>query len=1447
MKKYYLLLFLLFLQIIVNAQQVTVDLSTGRNDNGTLMPINQIDPDWHISKPDGSIAQCNTRETYTGWAFADMGSGLPNSVWVTTNNYYSTDAYYNMISKPFSIPAGATGATLNLRSLSFARNWTFLVKKNTDGTETETQISATSSLSDGAKGWLNSRSPIVSNYALSSGNYYIKVKLYSVNNVRPSIDVNANVAYTPQSCSTSAPAVISPVAYCQNTTATKLTATGSNLLWYSNATGGIGSVTAPTPSTAIVGATSYYVSQTVNGCESTRAKIELIINAGTGLVLTSSAGSDNQNINLSSAIQNIIYTGSEGTTVTGLPSGVIATTSGNIITISGTPTAGGVYNYTVTTSGAYGTAFLKGVISVKDSVKDWALAPNSYIFTGKDNTDGLYIPVKKAYEMWKNTNGFLNQAIPSGTLSAFVYWEDVSGLINSSPAYKLNIIGTGDTAKIEVPINKGKGEGNAVISFHVGSTGTFSDPTYWSWHVWVTDDPTNGSKYRPIVTKRLKKDGTIESIPDADWGWMDRNLGAVSKNYYGPQYDRSGGLLYQWGRKDPFPDLVNRAFNFYEVQGAIGKVRHYNAVYKSGAKDLNELRAFTTDNSVINNIRFSVNNPLKLIYNTTNYTISGKTSPYNWFGSDFGSQFPNGRYLATLNLWSDNSKGIANSQPNFYSQNKPYQEKSSYDPCPNGWRIPSMLADNGNLAVRIDYSPFGVQKTPDTYITDIDFNNAGLTTIKPADTNVPTYLKGMKLHPYAGVDFTNVGGKNMGIFTGTGLINNGVHNGALSDQHEIRLWTASMVPFNDGTPGGAGVGTPDVAARSLHIINDKGQPDIPNPNFPNVVGRYKYYPSNIETTSSAMGCRCIKDPLYVVDQYDFATEYFQTPIKIDYTEGLSNSNSYMLVKSNQPQTVEISVSKAFSVYNQLLSNGDMLSYNSLKSNVYWTTNTALVQGVSINQSPTSTANIKDSKILITIAPNQIGNAVVTLHNGSITNPIYWSWHIWVGNTLPNELPAYLTEKPVPGVTNYINYVEGKNNTLQTIFMDRDLGALEDFPTVADPNSPTATELSQISKSGGMLYQFGRKDPLPSFVNPDGSAYPIYMGSVDNAGAITYTALAGTSYDSTMATPYNTYTNASNANVLATDKKNEKVAKVISYAVKNPLIFMYPSVFRTDNKDYTLGNDWLSDEPNVASNRWGESDKKSPYDPCPEGWRIPDLLFYGTDENAQTGTSPWYKLNVNQRVPALITSNYNGKLVRVSASGSILGYVFQDLSYNVGNYANSGIRGHRNSATNPSGIKVDKTVKGNWASALVGSYLGRANMLYFSSNLMASNYQNNDPYYAVNCRCAKIKYDDNGNETGPLLKLPVNELTPAYKQIVTADIVSKIEKNDLSVFPNPVRDLLYIDAKDNKIYEFKIFDMMGQLVKSGRFENNQTNLSSLISGVYLISINNSTKIFKIIKK
>jgi hypothetical protein len=105
-------------------------------------------------------------------------------------------------------------------------------------------------------------------------NYYVSQK--SVNGCESDRAVIAvTIKATPP-----APGV-SPISFCQNAPASALTATpagGGSLNWYdTNATGGTASATAPSPPTSATGTTTYYVSQTVDGCEGPRAALAVTI------------------------------------------------------------------------------------------------------------------------------------------------------------------------------------------------------------------------------------------------------------------------------------------------------------------------------------------------------------------------------------------------------------------------------------------------------------------------------------------------------------------------------------------------------------------------------------------------------------------------------------------------------------------------------------------------------------------------------------------------------------------------------------------------------------------------------------------------------------------------------------------------------------------------------------------------------------------------------------------------------------------------------------------------------------------------------------------------------------------------------------------------------------------------------------------------------------------
>lgn len=76
------------------------------------------------------------------------------------------------------------------------------------------------------------------------------------------------------------PTFTQPRDYCAEDAATDLVASGQSLLWYGSATGGAGSGQAPRPSTAAANVGSgqtFYVTQTVNGCESSRQPISVTV------------------------------------------------------------------------------------------------------------------------------------------------------------------------------------------------------------------------------------------------------------------------------------------------------------------------------------------------------------------------------------------------------------------------------------------------------------------------------------------------------------------------------------------------------------------------------------------------------------------------------------------------------------------------------------------------------------------------------------------------------------------------------------------------------------------------------------------------------------------------------------------------------------------------------------------------------------------------------------------------------------------------------------------------------------------------------------------------------------------------------------------------------------------------------------------------------------------
>ncbi len=109
----------------------------------------------------------------------------------------------------------------------------------------------------------------------TSGNKSLTARAYDNNNaVTTSAARTITIKAAPNK-----PTVEGTVNYEKDETASPLSAVGTSLKWYTSSTGGTGSSSAPTPSTSSIGSTNYYVTQTIDGCESERAIITVTVSA----------------------------------------------------------------------------------------------------------------------------------------------------------------------------------------------------------------------------------------------------------------------------------------------------------------------------------------------------------------------------------------------------------------------------------------------------------------------------------------------------------------------------------------------------------------------------------------------------------------------------------------------------------------------------------------------------------------------------------------------------------------------------------------------------------------------------------------------------------------------------------------------------------------------------------------------------------------------------------------------------------------------------------------------------------------------------------------------------------------------------------------------------------------------------------------------------------------
>jgi len=175
--------------------------------------------------------------------------------------------------------------------------------------------------------------------------------------------------------------------------------------------------------------------------------------------------------------------------------------------------------------------------SLSDSL-DVTVSEPPYVFLSKDGTANCYlVSAAGDYAFYGTVKGNSSESV--GTpVSAVVLWETFGTSTAPNVGDVIKTV-TYDDGIVKFSTPGTLVNGNALIAVKDAN-----GEILWSWHIWVCKD------YDPIIMQQVyANDAGI---------MMDRDLGATSAT---PGSVNSFGLLYQWGRKDPFMGNTPKSSN----------------------------------------------------------------------------------------------------------------------------------------------------------------------------------------------------------------------------------------------------------------------------------------------------------------------------------------------------------------------------------------------------------------------------------------------------------------------------------------------------------------------------------------------------------------------------------------------------------------------------------------------------------------------------------------------------------------------------------------------------------------------------------------------------------------------------------------------------------------------------------------------------------------------
>ncbi|WP_177729850.1 T9SS type A sorting domain-containing protein [Flavobacterium inviolabile] len=182
--------------------------------------------------------------------------------------------------------------------------------------------------------------------ALATGTYYVTQTISGCESTRLSVSVTVNVTPQPTAATQT---------FCNSATVSQLVATGTGVQWYNVPTGGTAMV-----STDALATGTYYVTQTISGCESTRLSVSVTVN-----VTPQPGGATTQTITVNTpaeaTIEDLVAT---GTGIIWYPTLADAQAGTNAIPAGTQLVNGSTYYATQTVSGCASATALAVTVTV---------------------------------------------------------------------------------------------------------------------------------------------------------------------------------------------------------------------------------------------------------------------------------------------------------------------------------------------------------------------------------------------------------------------------------------------------------------------------------------------------------------------------------------------------------------------------------------------------------------------------------------------------------------------------------------------------------------------------------------------------------------------------------------------------------------------------------------------------------------------------------------------------------------------------------------------------------------------------------------------------------------------------------------------------------------------------------------------------------------------------